>query len=261
VLLNLADAARKDQRRAWPSVATIAEAEGLGRRSVQRSLHRLRELGLIDIEHAGGGYRATTCYVLRMSPERALERELWDDERGATVAPHPDGERGATDDTRGATDGERGATDDTRGATVAPKPVKNLEVTRKGNLKPRSTDLERVRPEVVPAPSPNGSVSDPEGFREFWSAYPNHQKRSEAVKSFRRAVLRDGPDRIAAGLETWVRYWAADGTEQRFIPHPTTWLNQNRYEDTPPRPAKTEPKAWDAIREALADRLAEDDQR
>ena len=51
VFLNIADRARPGTGRAWPSVATIAAEEGLGKRTVVRALRRLRDRGLIIVEH------------------------------------------------------------------------------------------------------------------------------------------------------------------------------------------------------------------
>jgi hypothetical protein len=91
---------------------------------------------------------------------------------------------------------------------------------------------------------------EPPGFRAFWTAYPRHAARGEAVKSFGRAVNRDGPDVIANGVASWSTYWTAEGTEERFIPHPTTWLNQSRYLDRPP------PRRMSRLQQEIADLLA-----
>jgi hypothetical protein len=119
--------------------------------------------------------------------------------------------------------------------------------------------LDRVTPEVLPAVAPHGavqrdlSVSDDERFRIFWRDYPRKIARAEAAKSFARSVKRDGADVIAAGLAAWTRSWQADGTEERYIPHPTTWLNQSRYLDTPPAPRPVEPKGFAGLRAYLDD--------
>ena len=44
----------------------------------------------------------------------------------------------------------------------------------------------------------------------------------------------DGLETVADGLEAWTAYWRDAGTDERFIPHPTTFLNQRRYGDPPP---------------------------
>ena len=33
----------------------------------------------------------------------------------------------------------------------------------------------------------------------------------------------------------WKRHWEEAGTEEQFIPHPATFLNGHRFNDTPPK--------------------------
>ena len=43
--------------------------------------------------------------------------------------------------------------------------------------------------------------------------------------------------------EAWQRandQWRQDGTELCFVPHPATWLNQERWEDESPKSVKRE---------------------
>jgi hypothetical protein len=41
------------------------------------------------------------------------------------------------------------------------------------------------------------------------------------------------------GLERWCVFWKADRTDERMIPHPATWLNQERWNDIPPPVSST----------------------
>lgn len=68
-------------------------------------------------------------------------------------------------------------------------------------------------------------------FSRFWSAYPNKVKKSVAEKSWVKLNPDDAlTERIIADVEQRKRTeWAGDGA--RFIPHPTTYLNQRRWED------------------------------
>ena len=71
----------------------------------------------------------------------------------------------------------------------------------------------------------------PDGFDDFWSAYPKKVGRPAAIKAFRSAkinghlpeVLADIEDK--AGSEAWTK---AGG---QFVPNPATYLNQRRWED------------------------------
>ncbi|MGY4931601.1 hypothetical protein ACWD7T_10850 [Streptomyces sp. 900116325] len=86
------------------------------------------------------------------------------------------------------------------------------------------------------SPPPAASVSDPgPAFDEFWSRYPRKAGKSEAVKSWVKA-MKDGADTdlLLGAVKAHADYHVAVKTEQQFIPHASTWLNQKRYEDEPP---------------------------
>lgn len=78
----------------------------------------------------------------------------------------------------------------------------------------------------------NARRAPPEGFEEFYAAYPRKQKRPQGEAAWRK--LR--PDlelrgRIMSGLETWKRsmQWTKDNGE--YIPLPASWLNARQWED------------------------------
>lgn len=72
-------------------------------------------------------------------------------------------------------------------------------------------------------------------FDEFWHLYPRKAGKSEAAKAWGKAI-KDGVDSasLLAALKAHADYYRAAETEQQFIPHASTWLNQKRYEDDPP---------------------------
>lgn len=99
-------------------------------------------------------------------------------------------------------------------------------------------------------------------FEMFWTAYPRKEGKGEAFKSFLKATddcgatvqdLLDGIDKYKQ-----TEQWQRDGG--KYIPHPTTWLNQKRWEDTPMvtsqnmRPSstfKSRTNPMDAIRQKI----------
>lgn len=94
---------------------------------------------------------------------------------------------------------------------------------------------ERRGEERKPPRSSACAAALPDGFGQFWSAYPAKKAKPAAVKAW--AKLH--PDEqvqaaILAGIERERRseQWTRDGG--RFIPHPATWLNQRRWEDEAP---------------------------
>ncbi len=73
-------------------------------------------------------------------------------------------------------------------------------------------------------------------FDRFWLAYPRKIGKGAARKSYEKALRRiDEPDageQISKALEAAKRAWAKRN-DPEFIPHPATWLNQDRWEDEP----------------------------
>lgn len=69
-----------------------------------------------------------------------------------------------------------------------------------------------------------------ESFEIFWKEYPNRVGKPGALKKYKEQEHSD----IMEWLTRWKEYWDYSNTEQRYIPHPATWLNQERYKDTPP---------------------------
>lgn len=70
-----------------------------------------------------------------------------------------------------------------------------------------------------------------EGFDAFYTAYPRHVGRRAAAKAFKAAAKRAKIDQIMKGLEGYKAYWEARQTKKEYIPHPSTWLNQDRWDD------------------------------
>jgi hypothetical protein len=73
-------------------------------------------------------------------------------------------------------------------------------------------------------------------FGEFWDAYPRKVGKPEAEKAWRAVVAKDdvASSDVLVGLDRWKAYWRSARTEPTFIPHPSTWLRQRRWEDQPP---------------------------
>jgi hypothetical protein len=94
------------------------------------------------------------------------------------------------------------------------------------------TESDTKKEEVQKTNDPCGSDSDPE-FSQFWAVYPRKIGKGQARKAWRAARLgRKVPaDVIIATAERFRDATHLERTEQRFIPHPATWLNGERYDD------------------------------
>lgn len=87
-----------------------------------------------------------------------------------------------------------------------------------------STDTTTEKPLHQP------KADGPSGFIRFWSLYPRKEGRTPALKVWTKDGLEPRTEEICLSVE------AHKKTEQwqtpKFIPHPTTFLNQRRYEDS-----------------------------
>lgn len=69
---------------------------------------------------------------------------------------------------------------------------------------------------------------DPQGFDVFWAEYPNKEAKQTALSIWKRDKCAAVADKIVADVKR-----RKDSKQWRdgFIPHPTTYLRQRRYED------------------------------
>jgi hypothetical protein len=90
----------------------------------------------------------------------------------------------------------------------------------KTNLPPKSTN-------VLSPPKRGMSAFDPL-FVEFWKAYPRKENKPTAVRAFGKIkpMSREVLEKILAGIELWKNSncWS----ETRYIPHPSTFLNNKK---------------------------------
>jgi hypothetical protein len=75
-----------------------------------------------------------------------------------------------------------------------------------------------------------GSLQTMANFDDFWNVYPRKVGRLTAKRSWEKLSLENQLKALEAIVEHRV-YWTAKGTEWEFIPHASTWLNQERFED------------------------------
>lgn len=94
------------------------------------------------------------------------------------------------------------------------------------------------------------------GFDAFWRAYPRKVGKPKAQSAW-KSVSKDAVA-VMIGLARWTVYWIARN-EPEFIPHPTTWLNQRRWEDDPPPVTKRSKGAMQDTADRIKVPLAESD--
>lgn len=93
---------------------------------------------------------------------------------------------------------------------------------------------ERNAPSPSPSPSPTlppTPLTGDDGFGEFWKVYPRRVGKGQARKAYAVAIKKIEPcDLLTA---TYVAATAFSKIDPKFIPHPATWLNGERWADEP----------------------------
>ena len=88
-------------------------------------------------------------------------------------------------------------------------------------------------------------------FWLFWQMYPRKIDKDRARRAWKKlSPARAMANAILEGLRSWKK--CDQWQEERFIPHPTTWLNGRRWEAPPPagraafpEPPEREVEEWD----------------
>ena len=97
--------------------------------------------------------------------------------------------------------------------------------TSDSKLEAEAEERDRGKKERSSLRSPRARDPDPD-FEAFWRAYPRKVGKGAAAKAWLRAKTLSYPDTIIAAV-TRHRF----DHRERFIPHPATWLNQERWLD------------------------------
>ena len=66
-------------------------------------------------------------------------------------------------------------------------------------------------------------------FEEFWGLYPRKTGKGKAKQSYQKAIAKIPEQNLIQALKD--RLEDLGKLESQFIPHPSTWLNQERWED------------------------------
>ncbi len=117
----------------------------------------------------------------------------------------------------------------------APITPHNGHITENVHIADTDSDSDsKADTENKPKPKPKQSPAAPEGFDEFWQAYPRKTAKGDAIKAWQK----NKPD-LQTVLKTleWQKRsdnWMKDGGQ--FIPYPASYLNAQQYLDERPKP-------------------------
>lgn len=108
------------------------------------------------------------------------------------------------------------------------------EVKRIGNAEKeieKEKELEIEKDNNIAHPKVSGAVIM-EQFDAFWKEYPRKKGKGDARKKFAKALTKTSFENIMEALERVKKskQWNKDGVD--FVPYPSTWLNQERWDDS-----------------------------
>lgn len=96
---------------------------------------------------------------------------------------------------------------------------------------------------ACPQPQPQESSNElsATAFETWWKHYPRKVGKGQARKAYQTALTKTDERQLLAAADQLADHHKRAGTETRFIPHPATWLNGERWGDDlePPSQANT----------------------
>lgn len=214
VQLAIADHASDDGTNAWPSVETLARKCRVHPRTIQRSIRSLVAMGQLAVVEHGGNVAGRS----RREQPNAYTVTM----RHPVADRHPVAAEDAPP----------------RQDAADPPGVGATQTIHEPSTEP---SISRATPPLELVTQP-GAAPDP--FAAFWTAYPRKVGKPAAERAYRSAVKGGAkPDAIRAGLDLWLAYWKAARTATEYVPHPSTWLAQARWDDKPTTATATGPRA------------------
>lgn len=68
-------------------------------------------------------------------------------------------------------------------------------------------------------------------FNLFWEAVPKKVGKKSAMRAYKTALKDVEADTLLKQIKAYSERVRVEGTQQQYILHPTTWLNQGRWDD------------------------------
>jgi hypothetical protein len=99
--------------------------------------------------------------------------------------------------------------------------------------------------DTAPVPKRTRTAAEPEGFGEWYAAFPRHEARAKAAAAYRAALRKRGvtADSLLDGARRYARLVEAEGRDRSKILLPPSWLNGERWNDELPSGAGRDPMA------------------
>lgn len=212
VLMMLAHHADNKSNECHPSLQRLAVESGLSRRAVCRYCSDLEKMGLISRKgRAQNGAQISNIFTLNVGSEVVTDSPtpVTDVHFGSDCESYPsdcESQGGCHTGTRVVTDVHTNLS-----MNLSIEPIYPLNPPKAGNAVVLNDEVEIVQPD---------------GFDAFWEAYPRKVSKGHARKAWASAIRKSSPATIIRAVAE--ARWSRD---PKFIPHPATWLNGERWND------------------------------
>jgi Helix-turn-helix domain len=288
VLLAMADHADHEGRNVRPSVRLIAYKSRLSERQVQRIIDSLIECQLLEVVGSeAGGRGKTTEYCIHI--EKGDKRTPFSHSSSFNSRPFKDDTMSPISKIK---DDTMSPISKIKGDTMSPIPALKGDIceTERVTFEMQKGDIPRARAEVFPdEPSEEPKDKRKEKisyisedilllnleiertdvednanllFDVFWKVYPRKVGKKKALEAWRKIKPSVSQVLLDQMLSTLSWQSLTDQWQKGVIPHPTTWLHDERWNDepdkTPPSPPSLAPGESAIMRTAMAraERLA-----
>lgn len=112
----------------------------------------------------------------------------------------------------------------------------------------------------VAVPTDRSAIANRERFDKFWKVAVRKTGKGQARKAFDRAMTKTSEQHLAGSWIAANQAWAT-WPDRTVVPHPATWLNQERWDDDIPQPHITGSKTLNALDRATQMEMTDDTSR
>ncbi|MGY4849149.1 helix-turn-helix domain-containing protein, partial [Pasteurella multocida] len=231
VLLRLADSANDETGECWPSLKHIQDKCNIkSKNTIRRALEVLEQLGLLVVIKRKLSAKQNTSNLYRLNIKKILEPSSVSIKLG-----------GGSNSELGGSNSELGGSNSELGGGS------NSELGGGSNSEPRTNNsFEPINELNTPLPPKVENSNDLENaFDVFWKVYKAKLNKSGALKSFKSAykkysqkTQKSAPQEFAEMLVCDVQKRLSLGQFGFDKLHPTTYLNNARWEDEYTQPAQ-----------------------
>ena len=110
--------------------------------------------------------------------------------------------------------------------------IRTRQILPPGNMEQPNPAIYDTSPGNMPPENhqepPTRTITTPDGFDEFWSAYPRREGKVASERAYRAAVKRESASALIAAAHAYAS--ATRNTEKRFIKQASSWLNGGFYD-------------------------------